>query len=170
MRINRNKQKGKNTIKEKKKTTKIKNLVVAPTGFEPAPQSSSSAKIEALYRWAMRPLHNRSLKINSLVVFFSPIHTVLTLWGCIYHEFKDTCEEKKLKRAFQKELRIISVFIHSRALYRPLDERTGLFPRCSPWSSGRRSSWLASAKWGKVILCWLILSILSTWLRGYKFF
>ena len=169
MRINRNKQKGKNTIKEKK-TTKIKNLVVAPAGFEPAPKSSSSAKIEASYRWAMRPLHNRYLKINSLDVFFSPIHTVLTLWGCIYHEFKDTCEEKKLKRVFQKELRIIYVFIHSRALYRPLDERTGLLLRCTPWSSGRRSSWLASAKWDKVILRSLILSILGTWLRGYKFF
>ena len=52
VRINRNKQKGKNTIKEK--TTKIKNLVVVPPGFEPAPQTSSSAKIEASYRWAMR--------------------------------------------------------------------------------------------------------------------
>ena len=102
MRINRNKQKGKNTIKEKK-TTKIKNLVVAPAGFEPAPKSSSIAKIEASYRWAMRPLHNRYLKINSLDVFFSPIHTVLTLWGCIYHEFKDTCEGKKLKRVFQND-------------------------------------------------------------------
>ena len=79
----------------------------------------------------MQPLHNRQLKINSLDVFFFPIYTVLTLWGCIYHEFKDTCDEKKLQRVFQKELGIISVFIHSRALYRPLDERTGLLLRCS---------------------------------------
>ena len=107
-------------------------MVVAPPGFEPAPQTSSSAKIEASYHWAMRPLHSKQMKINSLDAFFSPIYMVLTLWGCIYHEFKDTCAEKKLKRVFQRELRIISVFIHSRALYRPLDEGTGLFLRCSP--------------------------------------
>ena len=31
------------------------------------------------------------------------------------------------------------MFIHSRALYRPLDERTGLLLCCSRLSSGRRS-------------------------------
>ena len=34
------------------------------------------------------------IKIDSLEVFFSAIHTVWTLWSCIYHEFKDTFEEK----------------------------------------------------------------------------
>ena len=108
----RNKQKGNKRFKEKKRT-KIKNLVVAPPGFEPAPQTSSSAKIEASYHWAMRPLHSKQMKINSLDVFFSPIHTVLTLWGRIYHEFKDTCEEKKLKRVFQNDF---ALFLYSSTL------------------------------------------------------
>ena len=59
----------------------------------------------------MRPLHSRQLKINSLDVFFSSIHTVLTLWDCIYHEFKDTCEEKKLNRVFQNDF-AFSGFMH----------------------------------------------------------
>ena len=45
--------------KKKKKPTKIKNLKVAPPGFEPAPQTSSSAKIEASQHWATLPLHSR---------------------------------------------------------------------------------------------------------------
>ena len=51
----------------------------------------------------MWPLHSKQLKINSLEVFVSLIHTVLTLWGCIYHEFKDTCEKNRLKLVFQND-------------------------------------------------------------------
>ena len=42
----------------------------------------------------MRPLQQLTLEINTLKVAFSAIHTVGTLWSCIYHEFKDTFEEK----------------------------------------------------------------------------
>ena len=58
----------------------------------------------------MRPLHSKLMEINSLDVFFSPIHTVLTLRGRIYHEFKDTCEEKKLQRVFQNDF---ALFLYS---------------------------------------------------------
>ena len=34
------------------------------------------------------------MQINSIDVSFSAIHTVWTLWSCIYHEFKDAFEEK----------------------------------------------------------------------------
>ena len=38
----------------------------------------------------MRPLRKCALKINSVEVFFSAIHSVWTLSSCIYHECKDT--------------------------------------------------------------------------------
>ena len=63
----------------------------------------------------MRPLQSRKLKINSLEVFVSPIHTVLTLWGYIYHEFKGTCDEKKVKRVFENDF---ALFPYSSALGR----------------------------------------------------
>ena len=49
----------------------------------------------------MRPLHQLSCKINSIEVSFSAIYTVRTLWSCIYQKFKDTFDEKELKRVFQ---------------------------------------------------------------------
>ena len=41
----------------------------------------------------MRPLNNTTLKLDSIKLFFSAIYTV--------NEFKDTFEEKELKRVFQ---------------------------------------------------------------------
>ena len=63
MRINGNKPKGTNTMREKKTVTK--KLRVAPPGFEPAPQLPLAQK-----------LRNLSCKINSLKVFLSAIHAV----------------------------------------------------------------------------------------------
>ena len=42
----------------------------------------------------MQPPRQYKLKINSLKVSFSAIHTVEPYGVCIYHEFKDTFEEK----------------------------------------------------------------------------
>ena len=49
----------------------------------------------------MRTLTGSLCKINSVEVPFSAIYTVRTLWSCIYHECKDTFEEKQLNRVFQ---------------------------------------------------------------------
>ena len=77
----------------------------------------------------MQPVRPYNSKINSVKVSFSAIHTVWTLWSCIYHEFKDTLIWGKIAQtSISKPFRIISVFI--RALFRPLDWRTGLLLRC----------------------------------------
>ena len=61
----------------------------------------------------MGPLHSFFLKINTSEVFFSAIHTVWTLWSCIYHEFKDTLEEKWLKWVFQNHFAFThGLYIH----------------------------------------------------------
>ena len=52
----------------------------------------------------MRPQQNLIVKINSVEVVFSAIHSVWTLCSCIYQQFKDTMEEKYLKRVFQNHL------------------------------------------------------------------
>ena len=50
----------------------------------------------------MQPLRHLLVKINNVEVSFSAIHTVRTfIWSCIFHEFKDTFEEKYLKGVFQ---------------------------------------------------------------------
>ena len=54
----------------------------------------SGEKSAIFNHWAVRPLRSLLVKINSFEVSFSAIHTVWTLWSCIYHEFKDTFEEK----------------------------------------------------------------------------
>ena len=79
MRINGNKPQGENTMKEK--IPKQKKLLVTPPGFEPASQLPPAQKGEASYHWAMRPLHNLSCKINSVKIFLSYIHTVMTCGG-----------------------------------------------------------------------------------------
>ena len=50
-----------------------------------------------------RPCDACTMQPFSLLVLncFSPFYTVWTLWSCIYYEFKDTFEEKELKRVFQ---------------------------------------------------------------------
>ena len=66
-------------------------------GSEPAAQNFLQRKKKrnaGSDRKAMLPLQRITDKINNFVVFFSPIHTVWTLWSCIYHEFKDTFKEK----------------------------------------------------------------------------
>ena len=48
-------------------------------------------------------LLKKCVKAKSVEIFFSAIHTVWTLWSCIYHEFKDTCtfEENSLNEYFK---------------------------------------------------------------------
>ena len=89
VRINNKKPKGKNTMKEKKETGS------SHAGIWTCTPTSSCQKSAISDHWAMRPLLRMKGKIwNSAEVFFSAIHTVWTLWSCIYDEFKDTFEEK----------------------------------------------------------------------------
>ena len=83
VRINSKKPKGKKTMKEKKTGR-------CHAGIWTCIPTSSSEKSAVSNHWAMRPLCQWSLKINTLEASFSAIHTVWTLWSCIYHEFKDT--------------------------------------------------------------------------------
>ena len=61
---------------------------------EKLPPDYLQRKSAATDHLAMRLLLRLNVKINTFEVFFSAIHTVWTLWSCIYHEFKDTFEEK----------------------------------------------------------------------------
>ena len=83
VRINGNKPKGKNKMKEKNRK---KKLQIPPSGFEP----STWPNLLQRKKWGLRPQgHVAITKLLS-----SAIRTVWTLWCCIYHEFKDTIEEK----------------------------------------------------------------------------
>ena len=46
-------------------------------------------------------LLKKCVKVKSVEIFFSAIHTVWTLWSCICHEFKDTFEENSLNEYFK---------------------------------------------------------------------
>ena len=66
-------------------------------GFEPScTPSFSSEKMQPL---TTGPCDHCAIHVVKLIAlkYFS----VWTLWSCIYHEFKDTFEEKYLKRVFQ---------------------------------------------------------------------
>ena len=92
LRINRNISQ---RVKIQWKKKNEKKMEVAPPGFEHAPQLPQAQKVRPRYPWAMQPLYSTLFKINSFEIFFSAIHTIWTLWiSCMYHEFKDTPEEK----------------------------------------------------------------------------
>ena len=68
-------------------------MQVAPSGCEPAAQLPLAHKVRPSTTGrddhTTQHIHILNHKMNSLKVFFPAIHTVLTLWRCIYHEFKD---------------------------------------------------------------------------------
>ena len=99
-------------MKEKKKEE------VATLGYESSCTPNFSEKVRPLITG---PCNHYAEYVSKLIaeVFFPATHTV---WTLIYHEFKDTFEEKYLKRvSFKTISHSVSVFIHSRALYKPLD-------------------------------------------------
>ena len=114
MRINSEKPKGKNTMKEEK-------MEVVMPGFEPAPQLSLAKKVRPLTtqlcdRCTSLPLKLIVLKYLSLpFTLFEPYGTVFIM------NSKIQFEKKIVQMSISKPFCTISVFIHSRALYRPLD-------------------------------------------------
>ena len=74
-------------------------MEVAPLGFEPGPQLPLAQKVKTgtLGHAAPNQLNGQSC----VEVFFSAIHTVWTLWSCIYQEFKDRFEENILNEYFK---------------------------------------------------------------------
>ena len=82
-------------MKEKKKEE------VATLGYESSCTPNFSEKVRPLITGPCKPLRRVRVKINSVEVFFSATHTV---WTLIYHEFKDTFEEKYLKRVSFKTI------------------------------------------------------------------
>ena len=69
-----------------KEKNRKKNLQIPLSGFEP----STWPNLLQCKKWGLRPQgHVAITKLLS-----SAIRTVWTLWCCIYHEFKDTIEEK----------------------------------------------------------------------------
>ena len=78
---NGNKPKGKNTRKEE---NRIKQLQVAPPGFEPALQLPPVQNVKPRTTGPCDKCHSHCLN----------------LWRSIYHDFKDTIDEKLLKQVF----------------------------------------------------------------------
>ena len=90
----------------------------ATLGFEPASQLPPAKESAAFNHWAMQPLRQLQLEINSLEVSFSAFHTVEP-YGAVFIMNSKIHLRKIAQTSISKPFRIISVFI--RALYRPLD-------------------------------------------------
>ena len=86
----------------------------------------------------MRRLHWLNCKINSVEVFFSAIHTVWTLWSCIYDEFKDTLRKNSSNEYFKAILHYFLV-LFTLGLYNGRSMNTLIFFFVALRSSGRRS-------------------------------
>ena len=95
-----------------------KKLDEATLGFEPASQLPPAKESAAFNHWAMQPLRQLWLEINSLEVSFSAFHTVEP-YGAVFIMNSKIHLRKIAQTSISKPFRIISVFI--RALYRPLD-------------------------------------------------
>ena len=95
-----------------------KTLDEATLGFEPASQLPPAEESAAFNHWAMQPLRQLQLEINSLEVSFSAFHTVEP-YGAVVIMNSKIHLRKIAQTSISKPFRIISVFI--RALYRPLD-------------------------------------------------
>ena len=95
-----------------------KKLDEATLGFEPASQLPPAQESAAFNHWAMQPLRQVQLEINSLEVSFSAFHTVEP-YGAVFIMNSKIHLRKIAQTSISKPFRIISVFI--RALYRPLD-------------------------------------------------
>ena len=95
-----------------------KKLDEATLGFEPASQLPPAKESAAFNHWAMQPLRQVQLEINSLEVSFSAFHTVEP-YGAVFIMNSKIHLRKIAQTSISKPFRIISVFI--RALYRPLD-------------------------------------------------
>ena len=121
VRIYSKKPKGKNTMKEKK-------MEVVTPGFEPAPQLPLAKKVRLLtthVTYDSCDLCDRctSLLLKLIVLKylslpfrrFEPYGTVFIM------NSKIQFEKKIVQMSISKPFCTISVFIHSRALYRPLD-------------------------------------------------
>ena len=80
--------------------------------------TSPSKESAAFNHWAMQPLRQWQLKINSVKVSFSAFHTVEP-YGAVFIMNSKIHLRKIAQTSISKPFRIISVFI--RALYRPLD-------------------------------------------------
>ena len=95
-----------------------KKLDEATLGFEPASQLPPAQESAAFDHWAMQPLRQLQMEINSLEVSFSAFHTVEP-YGAVFIMNSKIHLRKIAQTSTSKPFRIISVFI--RALYRPLD-------------------------------------------------
>ena len=104
VRIKSKKPKGKKTMKEKKTGS-------CHGGIWTRIPTSSSEKSAASNQWAMRSVRPFFFKINNLEVSFSAIHTVWTLWSCIYHEYSKIHLRKNSSNEYFKTIsRYLRVF------------------------------------------------------------
>ena len=112
MRINRNKREGKNTMKGKNKTkqNKTKNKKIKTENnlalIWTCTLTSSSANSEALYHWAMRPLHSMFIKnqfnFKTALKYFSLPFTLFGPCGAvIIINSKMNLRKKSLKEYFK---------------------------------------------------------------------
>ena len=86
-------------------------MEVDTPGLEPScTPTSSSDKVRPLTTGPCDHCTDNLIKINSVEVFFSAIHTVWTFWSCIYHEFKDTFEENSSNEYFKTILHYFRVY------------------------------------------------------------
>ena len=95
-----------------------KTLDEATLGFEPASQLPPAKESATFNHWAMQPLRQLQVEINSVKVSFSTFHTVEP-YGAVFIMNSKIHLRKIAQTSISKPFRIISVFI--RALYRPLD-------------------------------------------------
>ena len=77
-----------------------KKLDEATLGFEPAPQPPPAKESAAFNHWAMQPLSQQQLEINSVEVSFSTFHTVEP-YGAVFIMNSNIHLRKQLKRVFQ---------------------------------------------------------------------
>ena len=114
VRIYSKKPKGKNTMKEKK-------MEVVTLGFQPAPQLPLAKKVRLLTTRLCDRCTSLLLKLIVLKYLSLPF-TLFEPYGTVFiMNSKIQFEKKIVQMSISKPFCTISVFIHSRALYRPLD-------------------------------------------------
>ena len=77
-----------------------KKLDEATLGFEPASQPPPAKESAAFNHWAMQPLSQQQLEINSVEVSFSTFHTVEP-YGAVFIMNSNIHLRRQLKRVFQ---------------------------------------------------------------------
>ena len=106
-----------------KKKIESKKLQLAPPGFEPAHQLPPAQNVKPRTTGPCDHCHSHCLN----------------LWRSIYHDFKDTIDEKLLKQVFPSHFALFLCLFILR-LYKGRSMNALVFFRCTRWSSGRRYS------------------------------